>query len=138
MMISFLFLLEFNIKFRIKAVEVTNYIIQDDICDTQLWNYLAIHLDLDYVKITEDAKRNNDVVRADPYILFLLFNELNEVAGIKGNDNFDSFPIYTLNIQGDQLNIAVFFWYFVKTDLSSERCSIHWTSYKVPETHSHV
>ena len=66
---------------------------------------------------------------------FFLMNK--EVAVIKGNDNFDSFPINTLNIQGDQLNMAVFFWYFVKTDLSSERCSIHWTSYKVPETHSH-
>ena len=34
-------------------------------------------------------------------------------------------------VQGDQLNIAVSFWYLVKSDLSSERyCTrVHWTSH---------
>ena len=39
-------------------------------------------------------------------------------------------------IQGDQLNIAVLFWYLVKSDLSSVRyCTrIHWTSHFLQRT----
>ena len=40
-------------------------------------------------------------------------------------------------VQGDQLNMAVRFWYLVKIDLSSVLyCSVAFT--KVPEQHGHV
>ena len=54
-------------------------------------------------------------------------------------------------LQGDQINMSVFFWYDVKSELSTVQGSIYihsfrvaytgqWTShfYKVPEQHSHV
>ena len=45
-------------------------------------------------------------------------------------------------VQGDQLNIAVFFWYLVKSDLSNVRyCAcVHLTSRfsKEPENHGHA
>ena len=50
--------------------------------------------------------------------------------------------IFISIIQGDQLHIAVLFWYLVKSDLSSIRfCTGTYTSvifYKVPEQHGHV
>ena len=45
-----------------------------------------------------------------------------------------------LNLQSDQLNIAVFFWYFVKL-FSSSVCRLLYSSvtfYKVTEKHGHV
>ena len=51
---------------------------------------------------------------------------------------FDKFPTcYNLcNVPGDQLNMAVFFWYLGESDLSSVRhCShVHWTSHFNPGT----
>ena len=45
-------------------------------------------------------------------------------------------------IQPDQINMAVFFWYLVKSDLYNVSYStwVHWTRhlYKVKETHGHV
>ena len=44
--------------------------------------------------------------------------------------------------QGDQLNMAVFFWYRVKSDVSERYNKVAYngqaTFYKVPEQHSHV
>ena len=48
----------------------------------------------------------------------------------------------TMVLQGDQLYMAVCFWFLVKRDLSSVRyCTVAYTSltfYKVPEQHGHV
>ena len=42
-------------------------------------------------------------------------------------------------IQGDQLNMTVFFWYLLKSDLSPVyTCTAAYTFYKVPEKHGHV
>ena len=40
-------------------------------------------------------------------------------------------PARLRGIQGDQLNMVMFFWYFVKSDLSSIRCNTHvqWKSH---------
>ena len=47
-----------------------------------------------------------------------------------------------VELQGDQFNMAMFFLYLVKSDLSSVHVyiSIHWTRnfYKVPEKHGYV
>ena len=47
-----------------------------------------------------------------------------------------------VKVQGHQLNIAVFFWYLVKSDWSMYTCIIAYTRqvtfYKVPEKHGHV
>ena len=45
----------------------------------------------------------------------------------QGTSNF----AWGFNLQGDQLNMAVCFWYLVNSDLSSVRfCTrVHWTSY---------
>ena len=45
-------------------------------------------------------------------------------------------------IPPDQINMAVFFWYLFKFDLSSVYATVHlytgrFTFYKVPESHSH-
>ena len=42
-------------------------------------------------------------------------------------------------IQGDQLNIAVYFWYFEKSDLSSQHVYsvVHWTSHFSQGTREH-
>ena len=54
------------------------------------------------------------------------------------------FSIFTPQLQGDQLNMAVCFWYFVKSDLSSEHVysKVAYTGQvtfdKVPEKHGHV
>ena len=46
------------------------------------------------------------------------------------------------NIQGDQLNMAVFFWYLVKSDCLVYMCKVAYTEqatfYKLPEKPSHV
>ena len=42
------------------------------------------------------------------------------------------------NIQGDQLKMAAFFWYLVKSDLSRTRSCVQVTFYSVPETHNNV
>ena len=45
------------------------------------------------------------------------------------------------NLQGEQLNMAVFFWYIVKKLLvhcTSVKCSLLDMSLKVPEKHGHV
>ena len=41
-------------------------------------------------------------------------------------------------VQGDQLNMAVLFWYLVKCDSSSVGYCTSETFYKVPEQHGHV
>ena len=43
-------------------------------------------------------------------------------------------------LQGDKLNMTVFFWYLVKRDLYSV-CTVAYTSvilYKIPDKHGHV
>ena len=56
------------------------------------------------------------------------------------NDDHDT-DLYLI-LRGDQLHIAVCFWYLVKSDLSIVRqCSVAYTSvtfYKVPEQHGYA
>ena len=43
-------------------------------------------------------------------------------------------------VQGDQLYMAMCFWYSVKSDLSDVRvyCSVHWTSHILKGTNGHL
>ena len=50
--------------------------------------------------------------------------------------------IFTFHIQPNQLNMAVLFWYFVKSDATVRYCTLAYTDQvtvcKVPETNSHL
>ena len=49
---------------------------------------------------------------------------------------------FAIDVQGDQLDIAVFCWYLVKVIFTMYTCTLAYTGqvtfYKVPEKHGHV
>ena len=69
-----------------------------------------------------------------PYPLIFRKGVLHKVMSVNLHPTIPFFP--------DQINMAVFFWHLLKSDLASVRYCMYseypYTFYKVPETHGHV
>ena len=57
------------------------------------------------------------------------------------NKNFRPQIVFKIDVQPDQINMVVLFWYLVKSDLSNVRnfTSVHWTHFlQGTSSHGHV